>query len=573
MIHNKRLLALALSGLVGIAQAGEKEELLKLRNTTTNLIKQLVKQGVITESAAEQMIKQAEADAETQVAVGKAAAATSEAVPADEVRVAYVPDFVKDEIRQQVRNELKEDVVGDVMAKAKNEQWGIPEALPEWVNRFKLSGDLRLREQMEFNAADNTPGFYKNWVGINASGGETAAQIANLEFLNVNKDRNRMRERLRLAFDVKIADGVDAGIRLATGNVQNPTSTNQTLGNYGMGYQFAVDRAFLKYNVLNDQHFNWLTLTGGRIANPFFTGGSEMVWDEDLSFEGVAATLRHRFGESGSLGDIGAAGPALFLTGGAFPLSESGLSTKDKWLFGGQTGVDWTFSNQDNLTIGVGYFDYRNIRARPNKNASQNFICNSNTADNNFSVPAYMQLGNTLATVCGDNVNADPNNNLIGQVGLASDYKIFNINALYDTALFAPYHLKFGADYAKNVGFNLNDIRSRYGNAFISTGGNADKAQTTAWQIRADLGWPKADRPGNWNVYLQYRYLERDAVLDAFTDSDFHLGMTNVKGWVIGGNYGLMKNVWLTSRWLSADMITGPRYGLDIVQIDINTRF
>ena len=71
MNHNKRLLALVLSGLVGIAQAGEKEELLKLRNTTTNLIKQLVKQGVLTENMAEQMIKQAEADAEQQVAVAK----------------------------------------------------------------------------------------------------------------------------------------------------------------------------------------------------------------------------------------------------------------------------------------------------------------------------------------------------------------------------------------------------------------------------------------------------------------------------------------------------------------------
>jgi hypothetical protein len=67
--------------------------------------------------------------------------------------------------------------------------------------------------------------------------------------------------------------------------------------------------------------------------------------------------------------------------------------------------------------------------------------------------------------------------------------------------------------------------------------------------------------------------LGSDAVLDAYTDSDFHLGGTNVKGWVVGGNYGLMKNVWLTGKWLSGDVITGPRYGLDIMQLDINTRF
>jgi hypothetical protein len=62
-------------------------------------------------------------------------------------------------------------------------------------------------------------------------------------------------------------------------------------------------------------------------------------------------------------------------------------------------------------------------------------------------------------------------------------------------------------------------------------------------------------------------------VLDAFTDSDFHLGGTNAKGWVVGGNYGLMKNTWLTGRWLSSDVITGPKYGIDTLQVDINTRF
>jgi hypothetical protein len=84
---------------------------------------------------------------------------------------------------------------------------------------------------------------------------------------------------------------------------------------------------------------------------------------------------------------------------------------------------------------------------------------------------------------------------------------------------------------------------------------------------------------GHWNVFSLYKYVGSDAVLDAYTDSNFHvgggnnLGGTNVKGWVIGGNYGLMKNVWITGRWLSGDMIMGPNYGIDMVQFDINTKF
>lgn len=567
MANNKQLMALALSGLIGMAHAGEKEELLKLRNTTTNLIKQLVKQGVITDKMASEMIKQAEADAEQQVAQTKAAAG-KEPVPADEVRVAYVPDFVKDEIRQQVRSELREEVVGDVMQKAKNEQWGLPNALPEWTRKFKLSGDLRLREQSEYMAADNIQGFYKNWQAINDRGGETAAINNNEEFLNVNKDRNRLRERLRLSIDANVAEGLGAGVRLTTGNIKNPTSTNQTLGNFGDRYDFRVDRAYLKYDLLDENKFNWLTLAGGRIANPYFTGGSELVWDEDLSFEGAAATVRHRFGGSGSLGDIGVAGPMAFATAGAFPLQESGLSTHDKWLFGGQAGMDWLFSNQDTLKFAAAYFDYRNTQVRQNTNAVNNFTCNFNTPDNTFSRPDFMQGGNSLASICADNNDITQ----VGAVGLAGDYNIINLNAAYDMALFAPIHLKLSADYAKNVGFSLRDINSRY-NGYLAIGGNENKAKTTAWQVRADLGWTKIDVPGNWSVFTQYRYLERDAVLDAFTDSDFHLGGTNVKGWVIGGNYGLMKNVWLSGRWLSGDVITGPNYGVDVLQIDVNTRF
>ena len=97
--------------------------------------------------------------------------------------------------------------------------------------------------------------------------------------------------------------------------------------------------------------------------------------------------------------------------------------------------------------------------------------------------------------------------------------------------------------------------------------------QTNAWQVRLDFGWPIVAHSGEWNVFTLYKYVQRDAVFDAYTDSDFHLGGTNAKGWVVGANYGLMKNVWATGRWLSTDVISGPKYGNDVLQLDLNTRF
>lgn len=159
-------------------------------------------------------------------------------------------------------------------------------------------------------------------------------------------------------------------------------------------------------------------------------------------------------------------------------------------------------------------------------------------------------------------------------VGLASDFNIINANISYDTAFFAPHHLRVSGDFAKNIGYNKDDIRRRLQpGSYEAHGGGELKNQNNAWQFRVDYGWPIAERPGHWNVLAAYKYVERDAVLDAFTDSDFRLGGTNSKGWFIGGNYGLMQNVWLTGRWLTADVITGPPFGIDVLQIDVNTKF
>ena len=55
--------------------------------------------------------------------------------------------------------------------------------------------------------------------------------------------------------------------------------------------------------------------------------------------------------------------------------------------------------------------------------------------------------------------------------------------------------------------------------------------------------------------------------------SDFHLGGTDTKGFFIGGSYGLDKNTWLNLRWMSADSISGPPLGIDVLQLDLYAKF
>jgi hypothetical protein len=95
----------------------------------------------------------------------------------------------------------------------------------------------------------------------------------------------------------------------------------------------------------------------------------------------------------------------------------------------------------------------------------------------------------------------------------------------------------------------------------------------TGWMVNASIGYPKVVKKGAWNAFAEYRYLESDAVLDAYTDSDFHLGGTNAKGYVIGAEYGIADRLSLRARWFSANEISGEPLAIDVLQIDFMARF
>ncbi|MDD5228630.1 MAG: putative porin, partial [Methylococcales bacterium] len=285
--------------------AGEREELLTLKNTTINLIDVFVQQGLLDKDKAAQLVKAAQTKAETttkqELAQEATRVAEDNAKNPKRVRVTYVPNFVKEEIRQQVVAELKNDVVAKVKADAKEEKWGVPAALPDWINRIKITGDARLRAQEDFFAEGNpnqnvlnNP--YYDYLSINKDGGHLSARNKNEELLNTSTDRLRFRERFRLGIDAQVTDGLKAGIRLSTTNQFSPVSSNQTLGNTGQSYQVAIDRAYIQYDFLDNQRNDWLSIYAGRIANPWMS--TELVYSPDLSFEGVAGTFRWHFNQS-----------------------------------------------------------------------------------------------------------------------------------------------------------------------------------------------------------------------------------------------------------------------------------
>ncbi len=549
--HKRKAAAVLAATLISAsfaAHGSERADMEQLRATTLNLIEALVDSGVLSRQKADQLVRDAEAKARAQVALVPAPAPAAEVGKDGKkvVRVTYVPESVKQEIRQQVKQ--------DVLAQSKTERWGEPGALPEWLDRFQFEGDMRMRYESTRLDENNTPPGVAYTDGLYTRAADLVGNslVGGIPSANTQHDRSRWRLRARLGVNAKVSDMVSAGLRISTGNTSDRTSTNQTLGQNFNKYSLVLDRAFLKLDPTS-----WLSISGGRIANPYFN--TDLVWAEDLNFEGVAISAKPRL-SSAATG---------FFTAGWYPLRESNPGrTTSRDLLGVQGGVDWAMSSKTQLKLGAALYDYRNIEGQAE--TVDRFLNASDYVTRYEYGEGFRQRGNTLFIV---NSLLDPNVNW----GLASKFRELNLTGMLDLGHFSPMHVILTGDYVKNLAFDRDEIAAR-------TGFRVLDGKDYGYMAKVQFGHPKTDARNKWNVGLAYRYLGSDAVLDAFTNSDFGLGGTNNKGFILDMNYGIDKNAWIRARWMSSDLIdpmvpqtpmTNPttKLSVDLLQIDLNAKF
>jgi hypothetical protein len=116
---------------------------------------------------------------------------------------------------------------------------------------LKFSGDFRLRFEST-TGASNTP----------------------------DRERGVMRARLGAKYD--ITDALTLGARVATGDPDDPNSTDVTLSDFADDLTISLDQAYLRY------HRGRAELYGGKIPNPFTR--TELVWDGDVNPQGASAS-------------------------------------------------------------------------------------------------------------------------------------------------------------------------------------------------------------------------------------------------------------------------------------------
>jgi hypothetical protein len=586
------------------------------KNVIVNLINRLIKRGVLSKEDSEDLIQQAEEDANRARAVEEAAKRTPKPAPSKDspeaeddldaasggaVSVTYVPECVKEQMREEIKQ--------DVLKQAREENWAAPRSVPDWVKRWRLLGDLRARYEGDyFPAGNNNTGNWQfvDFNKINAGspldvgagprvGGSTGYQ-STAPFINTDMERQRARLRARGGAEVDLGDSFIAALRAGAGESNSPVSGNQSLGlaNQGQGgdfskYQIWLDRAFIKYE-LGGQPSKNLAVSVGRFDNPFM--GTTLMWANDLGFDGIAASGKYEVLE----------GVKPFLTTGFFPVFNNDLNfgtyqtskfkSRDKWLAAIQLGNDWKVSKDWNFKAAGGFFDFQNIEGKVSNPYFPQGPWDQSSADN--SRPSFAQKGNTYSTIRNiipsNAATAPPAGNSGGTVnqwqyfGLATPFREVEFVMRLDYSGFDPFHVWVVGDYVRNIAWNWNGIMSSgapvpngapnagpYNN--INPVSGVYEGGKNGWLVSLNMGKPALQKFGDWSLNAGYRYVESDCVVDGFCDSDFGGGGTNIKGYTVGGSLALGSRVWFTVSWMSANAIAGPTFKEDVLQLDLNAKF
>ncbi len=140
-----------------------------------------------------------------------------------------------------------------------------PTLPPAWLSLFdKLTfyGDFRARGESDWNRSNG-------------------------------EDRWRARVRLRLGANYSVSEEILVGMRITTGNPNDPRDSNATLGNGAGKMELNLDRIFFTWTPESVDPF-FLTL--GKFAHPFNRNPvfDELVWYSDIQAEGAVAGSRWR---------------------------------------------------------------------------------------------------------------------------------------------------------------------------------------------------------------------------------------------------------------------------------------
>lgn len=229
--------------------------------------------------------------------------------------------------------------------------------------------------------------------GLDVSGDVRVRQERNIVD---GRDRSRSSVRARLRAAYKIDDHFAIGTQIATGDPDDPNSTDVTLGSFVDDFQVSLDQAWVRYTN------GGLTAYAGKFPQPFQR--TDMVWDGDVSPQGVAAAYGANLGKA-----------RVDARGIWFVIDEASVA-RDSDMLGGQLAFSAPLAPDLKAGLTGSYYHYR--------------------------------LGSVGGADAGDF-----RGNLVSGGRYLSDFHLLEgIGTLGWSGLSERWPLSFTADYVKNLG-------------------------------------------------------------------------------------------------------------------------
>jgi len=365
---------------------------------------------------------------------------------------------------------------------------------------FSFSGDFRLRDEPFFGGPSNQ-----------------------------SLDQNRERYRLRFNVTAKLNDDFGGGFSLASGDINDPTSTNQTATGFYTRKAIAIDKAYVDYS---PRGFHALTLIGGKFGYPWYN--TELTWDKDLNPEGVAQTLV-----------FNTSTPVLkkiALVGFELPFSQvAGVSTTNQSsvasvVYGGQLQTTWQLAKWLKFGAYTGFYNYHNadpIALALAKASAKNPqtpltgllpLGTGNTVQNSIVTTTSTNEVTVAGTSYPTGVTTITNAQFASKFGLFDSLARFDITTPSD-----KWPIAFIGDYVQNTEAcaNVDHILAAPANTASlhytqSTNFPCDPSQRRGYWGEVQVG--RGQKRGDWQFDYTRIFIEREAVLSNFDYSDIRQG-------------------------------------------------
>ena len=430
----------------------------------------------------------------------------------------------------------------------------------EGIKRLELYGNVRMRYE-DRSATD--PGGAK-----------------------IELQRERYAVRLGLRGDA--FDNFYFGLRLETGsNGRSPWVTAGTSASATPAYQGPFGKSNAGINLgqayLGGRVGDWLDVTVGKMPNPLYT--TPMVWDTDLSPEGVVERFEHTVGQADFFATLGQflyedTNPSEAPKGyfGAdqlnfYPSPSTNTSSSQAVLLAFQGGVNYQFAT--NLSLKVApviylYHGYGVDNTRSLSLVSPGFpdtFVGQGAATGPQGVPSAGWSGYPNTAVngyyAGFNANQTGIRNLkVLEIPAEFNFKVAGLNA----RLFGDYAYNLDGAARAQAAYTASQTAANVNGGEDGGVRKISSAQTYdvhAYQAGVAVGnkdslglvYGTKSAKNAWEVRTYWQHIEQYALDPNLLDSDFFEGRGNLEGLYTAVAYGLSANMIVTVRYGFANRI------------------